>query len=214
LAEAKKVADEYAGKLSKKMVSIEGFGDKDVERLILNRLSSRVNATQYGSGSQAALDDLISISRHGNQEEKTAANAMLNKIGAFGMPSVKDTGSLYKIDLPDAQIAKMLDWDKPLSGQTQLKSALDKFTAEYGLVKPNPNMTGKEYYQALENYLGATSAEGVKRNISQDVSGLLSQYGIPGIRYLDQGSRAGGKGTSNFVVFPGGEGRLNILGRE
>jgi hypothetical protein len=29
----------------------------------------------------------------------------------------------------------------------------------------------------------------------------LQQAGIPGIRYLDQGSRAGGAGTSNFVVF-------------
>ena len=33
-------------------------------------------------------------------------------------------------------------------------------------------------------------------------------------RYLDGGSRAGGKGTSNFVVFPGNESILKILGRE
>ena len=99
-------------------------------------------------------------------------------------------GQLYKVDLPDEQIAKMLDWDKPLSQQPQLKEPLDKFTAEYGLVQPSPSMTGKQYYQALEDYTANTSAGGVKRNVSEDVSGLLRQYGIPGIRYLDQGSRA------------------------
>ncbi len=97
--------------------------------------------------------------------------------------------NLYKVDLPDEQIAKMLDWDKPLSQQPQLKEPLDKFTAEYGLVQPSPSMTGKQYYQALEDYTANTSAGGVKRNVSEDVSGLLRQYGIPGIRYLDQGSR-------------------------
>ena len=30
---------------------------------------------------------------------------------------------------------------------------------------------------------------------------VLRQAGIPGIKYLDQGSRAGGKGTYNYVVF-------------
>ena len=37
--------------------------------------------------------------------------------------------------------------------------------------------------------------------------------GIPGIRYLDQGSRSAGKGTSNYVVFPGEESALRILER-
>ena len=37
--------------------------------------------------------------------------------------------------------------------------------------------------------------------------------GIPGIRYLDGGSRGAGQGTSNFVVFPGNEDILKILER-
>ena len=129
-----------------------------------------------------------------------------------GAPTNVEGGSLYKVDLPDEQIAKMLDWDKPLSQQPQLKQALDKFTQEYGIVKPSPEMTGKQYYQSIENYIGGSSAEGVKRNVSQDVSGLLKQYGIPGIRYLDQGSRTAGEGTSNFVVFD--PKHMNIIGRE
>jgi len=199
LAEAKKVADEYAGKLSKKMVSIEGFGNKDAERLILDRLSSRVNATQYGSGSQAALDDLISISRHGNQEEKIVANAMLNKIGPFGMPVVKDSGSLYKVDLPDEQIAKMLDWDKPLSQQAPEVQALIKKAHEL-----RAKQTGAQFTLDM-NAKGGDWLPTIGE-------GRLKEVGIPGIRYLDQGSRAGGAGTSNFVVFD--PKHMNIIGRE
>jgi hypothetical protein len=35
----------------------------------------------------------------------------------------------------------------------------------------------------------------------KDVSARFSEAGIPGIRYLDQGSRINGDGTHNFVVF-------------
>jgi len=39
----------------------------------------------------------------------------------------------------------------------------------------------------------------------------LMESGIPGIRYLDQGSRSAGEGTRNYVMFPGTEDRIRIL---
>jgi hypothetical protein len=45
-------------------------------------------------------------------------------------------------------------------------------------------------------------------------SDFLRQQGVPGIKFLDQGSRSGEKGTRNFVVFPGEEQHLNILSRD
>lgn len=39
----------------------------------------------------------------------------------------------------------------------------------------------------------------------------LMESGIPGIRYLDQGSRSAGWGTRNYVMFPGTEDRIRIL---
>ena len=91
----------------------------------------------------------------------------------------------------------MLDWDKPLSQQSpEVQSALQKAIAK------NPNMTGKELYRKFA--VGDTS----RPHASQ----TLQELGIPGIRYLDGGSRAGGKGTSNFVVF---DDKLpKIIGRE
>ena len=46
-------------------------------------------------------------------------------------------------------------------------------------------------------------------------SEVMKRMGIPGIRYLDAGSRGqGGGGTRNFVVFPGEEKKVKILRRE
>ena len=52
------------------------------------------------------------------------------------------------------------------------------------------------------------------KNAAAVASEALRQAGIPGIRYLDQGSRGTGKGTRNIVVFPGGEDQVKILKQE
>jgi len=46
-------------------------------------------------------------------------------------------------------------------------------------------------------------------------SEVMKRMGIPGIKYLDAGSRGqGGSGTRNFVVFPGEEKKVRILERK
>jgi hypothetical protein len=65
-----------------------------------------------------------------------------------------------------------------------------------------------EAYRLLNlNLQGKSSADSVK------ASALLAKQGIPGIRYLDAGSRGAEGGTSNFVVFPGNERMMTILER-
>jgi len=58
-------------------------------------------------------------------------------------------------------------------------------------------------------YLGGTSS-----TTASQVSEALRKAGIPGIQYFDATSRRAGKGTRNFVVFPGEEQNLTILKRE
>ena len=58
-------------------------------------------------------------------------------------------------------------------------------------------------------YLGGT----VPGDLPPLVAKALRQAGIPGIKYLDEGSRSAGKGTRNFVVFPGEEKSMTILER-
>ena len=140
--------------------------------------------------------------------------------------SFSDKGNLYKVDLPDEAIAKMLDWDSPLSKQPDAVKVAAK---DLGL---KPNATGKDIYQALSNQArdmaiikgknAQTTMGASQANASSDLLG----FGVPGIRYLDGGSRSpwiidgkpfpptAEKATSNFVVFPGNEGLLKILERQ
>jgi hypothetical protein len=106
-----------------------------------------------------------------------------DKLGQIGEQA---RGSLYTIDLPDEQIARMIDYDKPLIQQPKeiqqkLKAVVDQ---QLGAgtwdewIKTNPD------FRDLQNDL--------LENVSKEkVAELIRQQGIPGIRYLDQQSRPG-----------------------
>jgi hypothetical protein len=122
---------------------------------------------------------------------------------AFERPS-----NLYKVDLPDEQIAKMLDWDKPLHRQAPqtrkvIRDLVDSNAgpgAYAGWIRSRP-----DFRELQDNML---------ENLPQSaIAEQMRQRGISGIRYLDGGSRTAGQGSSNFVVFPGNEGLLSILER-
>jgi hypothetical protein len=115
------------------------------------------------------------------------------------------TGNLYKVDLPDEKIANMLDWDKPMSEQSDfVKQAI-------GLDK-NPNASIKNM-KAWEFLVATGQKLGEPFTGSPLVSEYLRKKGIVGIKYLDQFSRDAKQGTRNFVVFPGEEKSMTILER-
>jgi len=70
--------------------------------------------------------------------------------------------------------------------------------------------TGEWIHKAFGPQGGEKALDGLYGQSAASVR--LREAGIPGIRYLDQGSRAGGAGTSNFVVFD--PKHMNIIGRE
>jgi len=146
--------------------------------------------------------------------------ALLKQIKATDPSSLKrigdprDPGNLYKVDLPDEQIAKMLDWDKPLSEQTPyVQKIMNEEIKRIG----GSASTGERAYKELmfdARMQGNKSASSAMRSNEEAIaaSNRLRELGIPGIRYLDQGSRTAGEGTSNFVVFD--PAHMNIIGRE
>ena len=118
----------------------------------------------------------------------------------------KYRGNLYTADLPDEMVDRMLDWDKPLSEQPEaVRKAVRQINAEFAV--PYAKLD-----EPLGFYVGKLGdAVGGHANASK----LMASYGVPGIKYLDSGSRGqGGSGTRNFVVFPGEEKKVKILKRE
>ena len=120
---------------------------------------------------------------------------------------MRNTGNLYSVDLPDEAIAKMLDWDKPLSQQPEnVRAAIDQVKAN--LTGPfSSNMTGDQLLRHIQSTLKSVGRGDEKAET------VLKSYGVPGVRYLDGASRGTGTGTSNFVVFPGEENMLKIIER-
>jgi hypothetical protein len=104
-------------------------------------------------------------------------------------------GNLFTVDIPDEVVSKMLDFDAPLGQQS-----------------PEIQALAKQYNLSMDDLGGDLLA--VARGKTPAGAQALREAGIPGVRYLDQGSRGTGDGTRNLVVFPGGEDQIKIIKTE
>lgn len=157
-----------------------------------------------------------------------------------GMRLGKRPGHMYEVEIGYPEQA-LLDWDKPvgaaLAGRLDSRMAGDlaeeaQRMASMGqlprhmqvlnrIAAGEPGLaTGEMVYRAAGRFEPPASRPGwgsVTSTINDSVtnqaraSERLLDAGIPGIRYLDQGSRQAGEGTRNYVMFPGTEDRIRIL---
>jgi hypothetical protein len=228
LAESPDVATQYQKTVSSRVKSANVGGDVPVgdARGIAHEI-----ATVHGGN----VEEFIKSNRLHYDVEASRASAIGNNNRAkvlreiadeneaiarqfFGKPvtAAPDGGMIYKVDLPDEKIARMLDWYKPLSQQApEVQKAA---AAIFAKMDPDArklvgnslgDMKGKRLYElmASDDSVAGAGAYGAA------ASSAFRSAGIPGIRYLDGGSRGAGGGTSNFVVFPGEETALRILER-
>ena len=188
VAESPETAKSYATNLSNRDIANQG------------RLNAHANAkrlAELSGDAQYAADDIrFVLENNPFHEQKKLLTETLDLLesGNYAKP-LASQGNFYKIDLPDDQIAKMLDWDAEISKQTPEVQALAK---RFNLA---PDDLGGDLVAAMN----AKKPAGAEQ---------MRQGGIPGIKYYDAQSRGGQKAdTRNFVVFPGNEGLLQILDR-
>ena len=124
-----------------------------------------------------------------------------------------DPGHLYNVELkwpdPAREAADplgehhLLDWDAPLSGQhNSVLSALEnEIGYPEGYLSTRNDRVGRKMWETFVN----------RRGSPEDAALRLKEIGIPGIRYLDQGSRAAGTGSRNYVMFD--DALANIVSR-
>ena len=191
-AEKQGTAEAYKRALSDHSIEVEGKAINPVKGSMEDRAAAWVqgamdaqpqNPFQYAK--QQAYSILGKNSGIAEQMDKIISNWQMK--GA----TVKPGGNLYKVDIPDEHIAKMLDWDKPLSQQPEsVRKALDK-----ALYRVGTTYSAKDFkdVQEVMRFLGSGS--------DKLGAAALNDVGIPGIKYLDQGSRSSGQGTRNFVLF-------------
>jgi hypothetical protein len=159
---------------------------------------SRENAV---STIKAEIESINQKIADGMQDYKPVLEARLQTLETLeSTGDLPAPGSLYTVDLAVSR-DDLLDWDAPLSQQSEkVRKALED--------NPDPMISGTaaKYGDNIQSMLDrmAQRMEGGQAELSQ----TLRAAGIPGIRYLDGGSRADGQGTRNFVMFD--EDRITI----
>jgi len=132
-------------------------------------------------------------------------------------------GRMYEVNI-NADPARFLDWDKPvsinsplrervadlgMSGSSALNASDRNIAKEAFLAARNENMTGSGLYHSMTKALEA-NRDSLKPLYGEESLFLkptelarreFLARGIPGIKYLDQGSRGAGEGSRNYVVF-------------
>jgi hypothetical protein len=172
----------------------------------INKVGTGEGAQAYGHGMYFAENPEVAKAYRKQIVDANALNANSNKsfnsIQDFFDDVAVNKGNLYKVDIPDEYLPSMVNWDQQLKNQpeiikTFIKKNIDDLTADMHKFKPDSQkdviwdrLKGIDLMTwANEKYGKIKAAE------------LLNSEGIKGIRYLDEGSRGTGKGTSNFVVF-------------
>lgn len=159
--------------------------DPDVPDHIANIARDMQENGRYTSNSQIARGKR-DISYPGPIDDELQKYIDAGKIGLDPHP-----GYLYQARI-NANPEDFLDWDKPLSEQPpSVTSALE----------PLRNDIWKEWQDANPS-LGEPKHMGqVLAARGPQSAAALREAGIPGIKYLDAGSRTAGDGSRNYVVF-------------
>ena len=183
--------------------------DRKFENLLMQKYSQAEKAGDYAS--MQIYEDFLT---HKSPNEirntlpelgfqgKDLVNAQKALDFATNQYQKQTAGNLYKVDIPDEHIEKMLDWDRPLSQQPKnVQKAFNSIIKDSSLLdedtlkglKSNPDPTGQSFYSQLSmsDKIGHPS----------EASNILNKLDVPGIKYLDEQSRGAGEGTRNFVIF-------------
>jgi hypothetical protein len=174
----------------------------DFERFDMSRIGTGEGAQAYGHGLYFAENPAVS------QTYKTA-----------GMEP--KAGHMYEVNI-NANPEHFLDYGKPLNEQPQADVIRDALFPKNIFGNPqypkgnafkNSNGTWTAIDQRTGGYISGFDSKEAANNFMQEhyfkhgaledpeVTQRLAKAGIPGIKYLDQGSRSAGTGTSNYVVF-------------
>lgn len=198
-AENEGVARQYRDALADEHWTVDGQA-YDANNPAHRAAESLARFQERGGDKYSLLQDLLAKRRdyeaRGTDWAASAAkqtqdeiNAIVN--GQVGKFESKTLGHMYQVGI-HADPNDFLDWDAPLSQQSpQLQRKLMDHPEAHRF---QPDWTGAQLYESSKlvpgdhaNKVAATDA--------------LGNLGVPGIKYLDQGSRGKATGTRNFVVF-------------
>jgi hypothetical protein len=185
VAENPEVARGYANRLGANLIMVDGkpMDFNDPVHIAASIISDPNNAGLPGERLASAIrydpKGIVPFGAESKVEEIAKA------LESGNLPKfTNQKGNFYKADLPDEMIPKMLDWDKPLSQQPDILEILKKnYRSDY--LDMFKNKPGSDFYKAISGNEGTEDLRVLG-------SSELKNMGIPGIKYLDEGSRRPG----------------------
>jgi hypothetical protein len=178
----------------------------DFDRFDMSKIGTGEGAQSYGHGFYLADDEAVARSYRD----------MLSKSGK---------GKMYEVNI-NAHPENFIDWDAPLSKQPRVVRDMAKgmprdapgsevYSHVFGpmldreLGRVSKPFNAKEYKAQWDDLLAGKDVNIEPLSVGPEqlapaqyrASKAMVEAGIPGIKYLDQGSRTAGEGSRNYVVF-------------
>ena len=192
-AQREDVARFYANRLSADHSRLEGVGEQLAGRVLAQVGYDRTLAVAALADGRDVVGGPVAI-----EKANAYVDAALSKI-------TRGEGQVYAADVPND--AALLDWDAKMTAQpadvrAKLEACDFNGNAVIAAWKQNgawPHVSGETLYRHLAGGLTyGAAAEGRHREASL----LLQSIGIPGLRYLDAGSRGRSEdATCNYVIW-------------
>jgi N12 class adenine-specific DNA methylase len=195
-SDAKRIAEWYRDKLTQANSTENTFSFNGEGKFTKLDLSIKLTDEGYNYQDIKAVFDAIkkfsySVQLAKQSIKKSGTKEQLDLINKIGL--VEDKGKLYEVELAPTQ-DQYLDWDKPLSEQSELvKESLEKWAKtddrDWGNTPgfANKTMTGEQLYKSASSFREA-----------KDISDAMHKAGIRGIRYAAEGGKSEAK---NYVIF-------------
>lgn len=166
----------------------------------------------YNGDRPSAIYDLQNVAKSGPATERQAASDAVDLLKKNAdLPDAVQSGKMYEVQI-NADPEHFLDWDKPLSEQPPIVQEMAR-NADLSHLAPG-NRTRRQIEMWREGTLPNKESEpsgnvlhsaltdyGMNTGNNAALTDQFRQAGIPGIKYLDQGSRGAGEGSRNYVVF-------------
>lgn len=208
LAESEGVAKAYRDALAKDMYYAPSGQMFDPQEQ-LKHLNVRVAARNNGPDLDATIARAKELLPKASAQTRPMIEHDLAVLHSFKDAGgiAKNPGRMYEVDI-HADPERFLDWDKPFTQQHRdVQEAINDLWKQKGgslegrtlppFAASESLTTGESLYPAI----ATTYGKGGNARLQEAGSNALRERGIPGIKYLDQGSRSSGAGTRNYVVF-------------
>lgn len=197
IAENKNIAEGYAKRVPYQALKRD-FLDRLPEDADFEDVTSLLGKGHFTANQEKVLKELDKEDWLGFDYPSQAISAAYSKnrdnwdLSPNLVDALDSSGIIYTVDISDEKIERMLDWDKPIGSQPELRRAIINNGLLKRIMRFHPDkdldaLTGKELVTSLGK--------------NKEASDLLREAGIPGIKYLDAPSRKKGAGTRNFVIF-------------